>query len=295
MAVQFHVAHSATVKGVGALAGGPYYCAQNSVWTAYYNCMTPGGWTPLPSASVLRLETEAFAQAGQIDATTNLAHERAWLFTGTKDETVSADVVKSLRDYYALFGVDTLLVSDKPAGHAMVTERSGNACGTTAPPYINDCRYDAAGELLKYLLGALQPPPAKESGALLRFGQAAYAGGDAAAIGLAAEGFLYVPQSCRTERCRIHVVFHGCRQNAETVGERFVREAGYNRWADANRLLVLYPQTTTRYFPLFNPRGCWDWWGYTGALYAARGGAQIHAVQAMLDHLAVPPNSSPTR
>ena len=34
MAVQFGVAHSAAVKGVGAIAGGPYYCAQDDVNTA---------------------------------------------------------------------------------------------------------------------------------------------------------------------------------------------------------------------------------------------------------------------
>ena len=295
MAVQFHVAHSATVRGVGALAGGPYYCAQGNLWAAYYNCTTPGGWTPLPAAGFLRLQTEGFARAGRIDATGNLAHARAWLFTGTKDKTVSQEVVKALRDYYAPLGADTLLVSDKPAGHAMVTEGSGSACGVTASPYINDCGYDAAGELLRYLLGNLQPPPAKPGGELLRFDQSPYAGGDPAAVGLAAEGFVYVPRSCRTERCRIHVAFHGCRQNAEAVGERFVREAGYNRWADANRLVVLYPQTTVRYFPLFNPRGCWDWWGYTGALYATREGAQVRAVQAMLDRLAAPASPSPPR
>ena len=294
MAVQFQVAHSAVVKGAAALAGGPYYCAQGNVWTAYYNCMTPGWWTPLPPASVLRFQTESFARAGKIDPLRNLAHSRAWLFTGTKDGTVSQDVVKALRDYYALFGVDTRLVADQPAGHGMVTESSGSACGATAPPYINDCHYDAAGELLKYLLGDLAPPPAQESGALVRFDQAPYAGGDAAAIGLAAEGFIYVPQSCRSARCRIHVAFHGCAQNAESVGERFVRDAGYNRWADANRLLVLYPQTTARHLPLFNPRGCWDWWGYTGALYATRDGAQIRAVMAMIERLAAT-NPPPTR
>jgi len=288
MAVQFHVAHSATVKGAGALAGGPYYCAQGSSWIAYYNCMTPGGWTPLPSASFLKLQTEAFAQAHEIDATGNLARARAWMFTGSKDETVSPEVVKAVRDYYALFGADTLLVSDKAAGHAMVTEGSGSACGATAAPYINDCHYDAAGELLKFLLGSLQPPPAQAGGALLRFDQAPYAAGDPFAIGLAAEGFVYVPQSCRAARCRVHVAFHGCQQNAQAVGERFVRDAGYNRWADTNRLVVLYPQTTVRYFPLFNPSGCWDWWGYTGALYATRDGAQIRAVEAMIERLAAP-------
>jgi len=286
MAVQLQVAHSAVVNGAGALAGGPYYCAQGNGWTAYYNCMTPGWWTPLPAASVLRLQTEAFARAGQIDATSHLAHARAWLFTGTRDDTVSQDVVKALRDYYTLFGVDTRLVADQPAGHGMVTASAGGACGATASPYINDCRYDAAGELLKYLLGDLAPPSAKEGGALVRFDQAPFAGGDAAAIGLAAEGFAYIPRSCRSGRCRVHVAFHGCHQNAESVGERFVREAGYNRWADANRLIVLYPQTAASSFPLFNPRACWDWWGYTGALYATRDGAQIRAVWAMIERLA---------
>ena len=31
MAVQFAVAHSAIIRGVGAIAGGPYYCGQNDL------------------------------------------------------------------------------------------------------------------------------------------------------------------------------------------------------------------------------------------------------------------------
>ena len=37
MAVQFHVAHSSVVAGVGALAAGPYYCARGSLWAASYD------------------------------------------------------------------------------------------------------------------------------------------------------------------------------------------------------------------------------------------------------------------
>ena len=75
----------------------------------------------------------------------------------------------------------------------------------------------------------------------------------------------------------------------------FVRHAGYNRWADANRIIVLYPQTIARYgwggWPtnfVFNPNGCWDWWGYTDALYHTHEGPQIRAVKAMLDRLGQP-------
>ena len=99
---------------------------------------------------------------------------------------------------------------------------------------------------------------------------------------------MYVPAACAAERCAVHVAFHGCRQNADAVGERFVREAGYNRWADTNRVIVLYPQTIARYFYVYNPRGCWDWWGYTGAQYATRNAPQIRAVMAMVERLSAP-------
>jgi poly(3-hydroxybutyrate) depolymerase len=274
MAVQFHVAHSAMVRGAGVIAAGPYYCAMGSVWTAYYNCMSPGWWTPLPAAAALKGVTEALARDKRIDPIGNLSLARVWLFSGTQDHTVSPTVVRELWAYYALFGVKPVMVADKPAGHAMVTENAGNKeCGATRDPYINDCDYDAAGELLKHLLGALKPP-AKE-GPLREFNQAGGAG-------MAGKGFVYVPKVCEKERCRVHVAFHGCRQSAGEVGDRFAREAGYNRWAESNALIVLYPQVKSGWL---NPRACWDWWGYTGSAYHTKDGAQIRAVRAMLEQL----------
>ncbi|HEY5898553.1 MAG TPA: PHB depolymerase family esterase [Burkholderiales bacterium] len=286
MAVQFHVAHSASVSGVGVIAGGPYYCAQGNVFTAYYNCMTPGGWTPLPRAELLKLQADAFANARRIDPTANLARARAWLFSGTNDHIVYPEVVAALRDFYAGYKAQVLLVSDRPAGHGMVTQTKGEACGATRAPFIVSCKYDAAGEMLRFLMGKLLPAAAKESGELMPFDQNAYAGADAHAIAMDDVGFVYVPQACKSQRCAIHVAFHGCRQGRAEIGERFAREAGYNAWADSNALIVLYPQVVKRYSPLvFNPRGCWDWWGYTGADYATSQGAQIRAVKAMVEAL----------
>ena len=54
---------------------------------------------------------------------------------------------------------------------------------------------------------------------------------------------------------------------------------------DANRVVVLYPQVKKSLFWPVNPRGCWDWWGYSGADYAARTGAQPSAIRRMLDAL----------
>jgi poly(3-hydroxybutyrate) depolymerase len=300
MAVQFHVAHSRVVKGAGVLAGGPYFCAQGSVYAAYYNCMTPGAWTPLPGVEQLKAQAEILARANAIDPTENLGSARVWLFSGTNDRTVDPAVVDALRRFYALYKVapeHLALVHDKPAGHAMVTENAGGACAVTAPPFINDCDYDAAGALLGQLLEPLEPAAAKESGRIIRFDQKPFAGGDAYSISMADSGYAYVPRVCEAAQCRVHVAFHGCRQSVETIGERFVREAGYNRWADTNRLIVLYPQTISRngwgmtglrWSFVFNPRGCWDWWGYTGAQYVTKAGPQIAAVKAMLDRLSSP-------
>ena len=287
MAVQLHVAHSANVAGVGVIARGPYYCAQGSLFTALYNCMTPGFWTPVTRPALLKTEADLLADGGRVDATTHLSRARAWLFSGRNDRTVFPQVVEALRDFYGAYKAQVVLVADQPGGHGMVTAKHGNACGATEPPFIVDCDYDAADELLNFLYGKLAAPAAKEGGRLLHFDQIAYAGGDAKAISMDDTGFVYVPQRCTTERCRIHVAFHGCRQGAAEIGERFVREAGYNRWAEANALIVLYPQAIKRYSPfVFNPRGCWDWWGYTGALYHTKAGPQIRAVKAMLDRLA---------
>ena len=281
MAVQLHIAHSASVAGAGVIAGAPYYCAQNSLVAALYNCMTPGARTPVPPASHLRSVSEMLASTNRIDATRNLAGAPVWLFSGTLDRTVLPGVVGELRRFYDLYGAKTLLVADKPAGHAMATPNAGNACGATEAPYLNACDYDTAGEMLAHLLGRLNAPSAAADGRLLVFDQGPFAG-----AGLDDQGYLYVPRDCAGAVCRIHVAFHGCRQNARAVGERFVREAGYNRWAATNRLIVLYLQAAVSYSPfLFNPRGCWDWWGYSGAEYATREGAQIRAVKAMLDRL----------
>jgi hypothetical protein len=286
MAVQLHVAHSARIKGAGAVAGGPYYCAQGSLRTAYYNCMKPGSFLPLPSIATLRAQTETLSNQRRIDPTANLASSRAWLFTGANDQTVTPEVVEGLYAFYSAYKTVTVIVRDKLAGHAMVTEEAGNKdCAATRSPFINDCDYDAAGALLQHLLGPLAPPAASPGGRLESFDQTPFGGHS---ISMDGEGYVYIPQACETPGCRVHVAFHGCRQGRVAVKDRFAREAGYNRWADTNRIIVLYPQAIARWWWIYNPNGCWDWWGYSGARYHTKDGAQIRAVKSMLERLSEP-------
>ena len=83
-----------------------------------------------------------------------------------------------------------------------------------------------------------------------------------------------------TERAK--VLYPPAVNVADLIG--VVRNTGYDRWADTNRLVVLFPQAVS--IPWKNPNGCWDWWGFTDDDYATRDGIQIRSVRAMIDHLA---------
>jgi hypothetical protein len=69
-----------------------------------------------------------------------------------------------------------------------------------------------------------------------------------------------------------------------------VRNTGYNRWADSNNIVMLYPQTS-----LAATNSCWDWWGYDSANYAKKSGPQMAAIKAMVDRVSsgTPPSSLP--
>ena len=283
MAGQFQLAFSSIVRGVGVFAAGPWYCARGSLARGLGECMSRAG--SAPDAAGLIALARAAAAAGDIDPLTALAATRVWLFHGTRDTTVATPVALAAVEFYRglVPAANLRYVDDVAAAHGVPTEASGNDCGTTGAPFLNACHYDGAGEMLGFLYGDTPAAPAAAPGALVSFDQAPY---DPTGS-LDARGYLYVPSACSATRpCRLHIAFHGCHQGAEFVGEAFVRDAGYNRWADAHRLVVLYPQAkASRLWPL-NPEGCWDWWGYTDADYATRRGPQLAAVRAMVRALA---------
>jgi len=41
-----------------------------------------------------------------------------------------------------------------------------------------------------------------------------------------------------------------------------VKETGLNEVAEANDIIILYPQARKSSTLPMNPKGCWDWWGY---------------------------------
>lgn len=308
MANQLQVAYSATISGVGVIAAGPYGCAGGgfpwNLWRAMNVCSDFEDGLPFagPPALARSLEFlhQAAARAG-IDDPRHLARARVYVFSGQLDRTVPPSVVQVTEAFYRAFlteGERIHLEATIPAAHSMVTFDFGNACAVSKPPFLSDCDFSLAAAVLAHIYGELAPPAASAAtaGRLRSFDQRPFVG-DRQPAGLGDVGYVYVPAACEGAAggCRLHVALHGCQQSASEIGETFVRHAGYNEIAETNRIVVLYPQavpTTLSWFglslPWPNPKGCWDWWGFTGANYAERQGPQPRAIKAMIDHLASP-------
>ncbi len=281
MAVQLHVAYSSRFKkGAAVISGGPYNCAQGSVISALTRCLGKGS---IPVTDLIAI-TNQWAKDGAIDAISNLAASKVYLFSAANDSVVNEATTTSLQTYYQNFLPTTNIVHKKdiPSEHGFVTDNYGASCLTKAAPFINNCNFDLAGALLQHLYGALN---ARKSdgldGKLVEFDQSTFVTGH----GMGETGWVYVPKTCSLATpCRVHVALHGCRQNSTDVGQEFVRNAGYNRWADTNGIVVLYPQTGKG-----ATNSCWDWWGYDDANYAKKSAPQMKAIIAMLEHLSRSP------
>jgi hypothetical protein len=277
MAVQLHVAYSSSFsKGAAVIAGGPYNCADGSVLSALTRCLGTGS---IPVADLIA-NTDKWAKEGLIDAPGNLAASKVYLFSAANDSAVKEPTTTALRTYYENYMPAGNIVHKKDiaAEHGFVTDEAGGPCLSKGAPFIINCNFDLAGALLQHLYGALNPrKPANLDGSLVEFDQSAFVTGH----GMGTTGWVYVPKPCAAgATCRLHVVLHGCKQNANEVADAFVRTAGYNRWADTNNIVVLYPQTGKG-----ATNGCWDWWGYDDANYAKRSAPQMTAIMAMVNAL----------
>jgi len=302
MAGQFQMAHAELVTGAAIVAGGPYACSESA-----YGKMIPGPgamflnaqkavsgcmrnalqlWG-IPDPKRLANRTRELSEKGSIGAIEAITTDRVYLFSGRRDDTVKPEIVAAAKAYYLELGVpeDRIAFVDSfEAGHAFVTVDKGLSCSASHSPFVEDCDYDMAGALLEHLAGPLKPPaPAGQpAGRFVGFEQSRYSEG-IDRHGMAEEGVVFVPEACENAPgCRVHVAFHGCQQSRALVGDAFVKDTGYARWAGANRMIVLFPQVKKG---TFNPLGCWDWLGYTGSDYLTREGPQIRVVRAMLEAL----------
>jgi poly(3-hydroxybutyrate) depolymerase len=280
MASQAQLAYPELFPDAALVAGGPYGCADGQLQLALGTCMKG---VPAPDVGALVARVGRRAASGEIGALKSLANARVYLLHGRADTTVAPAVAEAAAHFYdalrdgtpGLAGMQVVDDGARAFAHNLPVSAVGDDCGKSVSPYLGYCGFDAAGAIFAQMFG--KPVHAVASlarGELRTFDQNALRPEGADAF-LASTGFVYVPPDCMTgKRCGLMVAFHGCKQNADAVGQAFVKDAGFNRWADAYDVAVLYPQTRASFAPL-NPQACWDWWGYSGADYDTRHGVQL--------------------
>lgn len=301
MAGQVQLAHSKEIVGAGIVAGGPFACAETEsgrlfpYWPVVMwqnasqgtNACMKVSWGA-PDVERLAKRAKELAEDGKIDALSGLADDKVYLFSGNEDQTVQRPVVEAAKRFYEAVGVPAASVTlvERQGGHAFMTETDGTACGVSKEPYVSDCDYDQAKAILEWIYGPpLADPSPSPTGKFVAFDQSPFSQG--VANGLAAEGVVYVPAACEGQPgCRLHIALHGCEQARETVGDVFIKSSGFARYADTNRLVILFPQVAGS---VVNPHGCWDWWGYSDIDYLGKDAPQIAAIWAMAEHLAAQP------
>jgi len=272
MAHQLHIAYSDVFSGAAIFSGVPYYCAEKSLMTALKRC-TENNTAALPVGQFAAKIREDF-KAGLLANPENLADDRVFLFHGTLDTKVSPLVHNATATLYADFIDDGQIrqVNEVAAGHVFPATDADHNCTELVPPFVGDCDYDGAGELLSFLYPDRVTPG---SGVETELTESTVPGaGDA---DLMETGYLFVPPACKADgqACPLHLVLHGCAQSAETIGTDFIKQSGYLPWAEANQVVLAFPQVEKSLVAPINPHGCWDWWGYTGDDYANRNGKQM--------------------
>jgi hypothetical protein len=293
MANQLGIAYSTTFKGVGVFAAGPYNCAGRSNYTAcMYNATISA-----TQLSNLQTDINNWSASGAIDNKSNIAAQKVYLFIGTSDTTVGQNPVTALKTQYTNNGVPAANlqhVVQSGASHTFPTDfdsTGNNSCGTAASPYISNCSYDGAKAVFQQFYGTLNARNnAPAAGNYIEFSQTEFTNNP----GMASTGWAYVPANCASgAQCKLHVALHGCQQSTDKIGDKFVKNTGYTRWADTNSIIVLFPQTkidntsrqTAASGSLANPNACWDWIGWYGSNFAQKAGTQMNAIKKMVDRV----------
>ncbi len=276
MAGQFHLSHSKLVSGVALFAGGPYYCSQSSVYKAMKLCMEEENLT-IDTEDLLD-EVNDLADRNDIDPISNLANDKVLIINGKRDKTVRERVSQSAVNLYKKLGVTKIdYVNKLDIAHTFPTLKNGNDCSQpSSSPYISACNIDGAKLALNKFYNLKHGRSEAQMDRFFQIDQWALT--PSSFYFMARHATAYVPKSCETNNCDLHVSFHGCKQTRLDIGDLFFKEVGLAEWAEKNNIIVLFPQTLPNFIGLSNPNGCWDWWGYSGPNFHNKLGPQIKSI-----------------
>ena len=308
-------AQPANARGAGCAGLQPMPCfdCPSGATVAYDHCKQPAAAPGRVDVDLLVARTKAAAFTGAIAPVSHLASSRVYLYRGTLDTVYLDGSVNKTAEFFRAFAPASSILFEAsiPSQHAFPSADPwlpAATCGRNAPgapPAMANCGYDGAGAVLQHVYQhTLTAPPSLNGSAtdpaLSTFNQTSYfsAGAGWEGTGLGSTGWVYVPPPCAApgSLCKLHVALHGCGMSANNpaMNTSFVAHTGFNSWAAANRIVVLYPQSggyrehgVTGSAPSAQIVGeCFDGYGQIGLDAAFQGGPQMASVRAMIRAIA---------
>src|SRR4051812_28162614 len=281
MALQYAVAHSSSIIGLGSVAGPSWGCAEGDLERAVQVCLSGQG-NPQPKTDLAR----QLAAARKIDSLSgNTALKQSYIFQSRQDqmvnprsEQVDVDFLTALTGVAPKFDQGHAADGSERAGHGIMSPDGTDPCSGTGKTFIRRCGLeDNPAEILSTIYGGGMTDFSKRKRVadadVWEFDQqplidAVKSEGMAVAddyvsfgpsrsperqnFDLAGTGYIYVPTAvCGKGKppCRVHVALHGCAQNPKL----FAQKAGYNNWAEYYRTIIVFPAIKSR-----EP----SWWDY---------------------------------
>ena len=342
--VQFQVAFSSIVSGVGVFAGQPYHCAVTrfpadrlvpfctgthvsgdmnttvlpAPGSARAGCTgdhpspdvpycpgCPAGktllydhckrWPEIVDIELLLSYAREQAAEGTIDPLSNFKGKPVFLYRGTKDTCYLKGSLANSQRFFEKLGANVLFNSTTPSAHAWPTKSFGPPCGSGV---IEACDYDGPGAALQHIYANnLRPPVDAPNRSMSLFGQAPFMTTDnngtarwnetmPMVTGLAPAGHVYVPAKCKLAgaKCKLHFSLHGCGVNE--YYDEAVHHLGFQRWGEANGIVIVFPRIQPHGGTTETVSGCWDGYAQHGADYALKSGPQMHAMRQMIKAVA---------
>ncbi|XP_035716524.1 uncharacterized protein LOC110860759 [Folsomia candida] len=294
-AQQMFVAHSTLISGISVFSHTFYRCGPgNGILRDYDAACTTAGrrhfWSKTYSPKKAIKDIRTYFKKGLIDDPHYMGGKHLYVFAGTKNHLFTVDQSLKILEVFKPFIADSSVIKTRIAKANLTLPNKGKelpAC--SAPPDkfgVSNCGFSGALESLQFMLGhdavrsskghpKLQP--------LIQFDQTEFFE-NVGRHDMDTVGYLYVPKVCKHNEipCLLHFYFHGCSTGREFVGPGHVVRSGFLEVAEANGIIVVFPQAISS---RENNIGCWDTFGVTGPLYATQQGGQVAVVKKMLDRI----------
>eukprot|EP00040_Diaphanoeca_grandis_P026118 m.145788 g.145788 ORF g.145788 m.145788 type:complete len:407 (+) comp30454_c0_seq1:125-1345(+) len=271
--------------------------------TLYDHCKRHSSWV---NVSTLLDYVKQQSDQHNIDDMTHLKDTPVYLYRGTKDACYLKGSLVNVQTMFEALGAHVQFNSTTPSAHAWPTADWGTACGHGV---IENCGYDGPGAALQKIYGGadsngrggtLLKPVEANNNSLFMFDQSPFMSEDnngtktynettPRATGFAPYGYIYVPQQCRqgnTKKCKLHFSFHGCGVVGGVTGDGYyddeVHHLSFQRWGEANGIVIVYPKLQPHGGTTETQSGCWDAYAQTGADYALKSGVQMRAITQII-------------